>query len=253
MIDRRLAFIVVAGIAAVGGCAYDPYVAPSAGVQMAITAGGPQVYPYVGIGVGVSARRPSAAPPVQGEAPAPGPLVVTTENGMEVRVDAARVAVAGADLAKCGEADVAEVLRKLRASEAEARWIDLLAPKEKQVAETTLEPGEYCTLAVRLAPADGKSLEMTGAFREAGGAAWMPFTLTTADTVTTSMQLAQPLRLSANEKEASAHVRFDPARWFDGLDPAASREEIATAVLTNLAARPGEALTPHDGKQARLD
>jgi hypothetical protein len=232
-------------------CGPNAYVAPSAGVQVAFTAGGPYVRPYAGVGVGVSprplaGRRGAAEEPSEGAAEGQ-PIHVTTESGIEVRVDAGRVSVAGADLARCGEDDAAVLRKKLAATPVdEARWVDLLALQQRQVREITRPPGEYCAIAIRLAPEEGRSLEMEGAFRAPGEESWKPFRLVSDETVTTSRALHRPLRLAAGSDAVPVHVLFDPARWFDGIDMQTPPEEIAAIVLANLAERPGDVLTPAD-------
>lgn len=245
MLHRWYFALGVAGL--VAACAYDPYMAPSAGVQVAVTAGGPYVQPYFGVGIGMgprplSGRRGAANEGADGQA-----IQVTTESGIEVRVDAARVSVAGAQLGRCGEEDADALRTRLAASPVEeTREIDLLALQQRQVRELTLPSGEYCTLALRLAPTDGRSLEMEGAFRAPGEEAWKPFRLVTDETVTASRPFRQPLRLAAGAEGVSVHVRFDPARWFDGIDVETPPDEIAEIVLANLAERPGDAITPAD-------
>lgn len=245
MLHRSSFALCAAGL--VSACTYDPYVTPSAGVQVAVTAGGPYVRPYVG--VGLSPRPLAGRRGATDEEAEVQPILVTTESGIEVRVDAARVSVAGADVARCGEDDAAALRSRLAGTPVEeTRWVDLLALQQRQVREVTRPPGEYCAIAVRLAPAEGRSLEMEGAFRAPGQESWKPFRLVTDEVVTTSRALRRPLRLAAGTEGASIHVRFDPASWFDGIDMQTPPEEVAEIVLTNLAERPGDVFTPGDAE-----
>lgn len=217
---------------------------------MAITAGGPYATPYVGMGFGVSARRTPGAQWAQGTDVSPGPLVVTTETGAEVRLDLARVAIQGAVLAPCDEGAMVDAMAKLRDDREAPRWIDLLEVKEREIARRTLRPGDYCVIGVKLNHGDGRSLEMVGSWRKPGEDAWMPFSISTGESVTAVVRLLQPLRVGSDEKNARVHVKLDPARWFDGVDLAGDEKEAAAKVLANLAQRPGEALVPPKEQQA---